>query len=86
VDYEYDYLIVGAGMTADAAAKALRSGDAQASIGIVGDEPQPPYERPPLSKALWKGDKPVESIDPDSDSLAGGGACRAGSWHVWLPN
>jgi len=63
VDYEYDYLIVGAGMTADAAAKALRSGDAQASIGIVGDEPQPPYERPPLSKALWKGDKPVDSID-----------------------
>ncbi|HSE12303.1 MAG TPA: FAD-dependent oxidoreductase [Rudaea sp.] len=67
MEHLYDYLIVGAGMTADAAAKALRKADADASIGIVGDERQPPYERPPLSKALWKGDKPVESIDLGTD-------------------
>ena len=63
MEHGYDYLIVGAGMTADAAAKAIREGDAKARIGIVGDEAQPPYERPPLSKALWKGDKTAESID-----------------------
>ena len=66
MDHDYDYLIVGAGMTADAAAKSIRKADMQASIGIVGDEEQPPYERPPLSKALWKGDKKVESIDLDT--------------------
>ena len=63
MEHVYDYLIVGAGMTADAAAKAIREADATARIGIVGDEARPPYERPPLSKALWKGDKSPESID-----------------------
>jgi 3-phenylpropionate/trans-cinnamate dioxygenase ferredoxin reductase subunit len=63
MEHTYDYLIIGAGMTADAAAKAIREGDATARIGIVGDEKQPPYERPPLSKALWKGDKSIDSID-----------------------
>ena len=60
--HEYDHLIVGGGMTADAAAKAIRESDATASIGLVGDETQAPYERPPLSKALWK-DKTVDAID-----------------------
>ena len=42
----YRYLIVGGGMTADAAG----------SIALIGDEPHAPYNRPPLSKGLWKGD------------------------------
>ena len=63
MEYEYDHLIVGAGMTADAAAKAIHDADAATRIGVVGDEKHAPYERPPLSKALWKDDKPVESID-----------------------
>jgi NADPH-dependent 2,4-dienoyl-CoA reductase/sulfur reductase-like enzyme len=63
MDHDYDYLIIGAGMTADAAAKSIRKEDAAASIGVVGDEAHAPYERPPLSKALWKGDKGVESTD-----------------------
>jgi 3-phenylpropionate/trans-cinnamate dioxygenase ferredoxin reductase subunit len=66
MDHDYDYLIVGAGMTADAAAKAIRTADHEARIGVIGDETQAPYERPPLSKALWKGDKKVESIDLDT--------------------
>ncbi|HZX90774.1 MAG TPA: FAD-dependent oxidoreductase [Rudaea sp.] len=67
MEHLYDYLIIGAGMTADSAAKAIRKADAEASIGMVGDEKQPPYERPPLTKALWKGDKPVDSIDLGTD-------------------
>ncbi|HEX7917262.1 NAD(P)/FAD-dependent oxidoreductase [Rudaea sp.] len=63
MQYEYDHLIVGGGMTADAAAKAIREADPSARIGIVGEETHAPYERPPLSKALWKDDKPVESVD-----------------------
>jgi 3-phenylpropionate/trans-cinnamate dioxygenase ferredoxin reductase subunit len=63
MEHVHDYLIVGAGMTADAAAKAIRETDATADVGIVGDEAQAPYQRPPLSKALWKGDKPLAEID-----------------------
>jgi len=67
MEHLYDYLIIGAGMTTDAAAKAIRKADAEASIGMVGSERQAPYERPPLTKALWKGDKPVDSIDLGTD-------------------
>jgi len=63
MEHRHDYLIVGGGMAADAAAKAIRENDASASIGIVSDDPHAPYERPPLSKALWKGDKTPASID-----------------------
>src|SRR5256885_6772381 len=58
---DYPYLIVGGGMTADAAARAIREADPQAPIGLIGAETPPPYNRPPLSKALWKGD-PEDSI------------------------
>jgi len=63
MEHVHDYLIIGGGMAADAAAKAIREVDAAANVGIVGAEVQPPYQRPPLSKALWKGDKPVADID-----------------------
>lgn len=54
---DYRYLIIGGGMTADAAARGIREVDSSGSIGIIGAEEDPPYARPPLSKALWKGDK-----------------------------
>lgn len=57
----YKYLIVGAGMTADAAVRGIRELDGDGKIGLIGNDPNPPYNRPPLSKALWKG-KPLESI------------------------
>jgi 3-phenylpropionate/trans-cinnamate dioxygenase ferredoxin reductase component len=59
------YLIVGGGMAGDAAAHGIRERDAEGSIGLVGEEPHPPYNRPPLSKGLWKGDAP-ESIQRDT--------------------
>src|SRR2546425_7018351 len=58
---DYSYLIVGGGMTADAAAQALHEADPAGSVGLVGAEPHPPYDRPPLAKALWKGE-PEEKI------------------------
>jgi 3-phenylpropionate/trans-cinnamate dioxygenase ferredoxin reductase component len=57
----YPYLIVGGGMTADAAVRGIREIDPNGAIGVVGAEPDPPYARPPLTKALWKGE-PLESI------------------------
>jgi 3-phenylpropionate/trans-cinnamate dioxygenase ferredoxin reductase subunit len=57
----YRYLIVGGGMTADAAVRGIREMDNDGSIGLIGMEPDPPYNRPPLSKGLWKG-KSLEGI------------------------
>jgi 3-phenylpropionate/trans-cinnamate dioxygenase ferredoxin reductase subunit len=51
------HLIVGGGMTADAACKGIRDFDPDGSITVVAEEPHAPYARPPLSKALWKGDE-----------------------------
>lgn len=57
----YKYLIVGAGMTADAAVRGIRELDADGEIGLIGSDPNPPYNRPSLSKGLWKG-KSLDSI------------------------
>jgi 3-phenylpropionate/trans-cinnamate dioxygenase ferredoxin reductase subunit len=57
----YKYLIIGGGMTADAAVGGIRELDADGSIGLISAEPDPPYDRPPLSKDLWQGES-VESI------------------------
>ncbi|HKK26596.1 MAG TPA: FAD-dependent oxidoreductase [Gemmatimonadota bacterium] len=53
--HTYDYLIVGGGMAADAAVGGIREVDPEGSVGLVGGEEVPPYDRPPLSKGLWKG-------------------------------
>ena len=55
------YVIIGGGMTADAAIEGIREVDPSGSIALIGSEPHPPYNRPPLTKALWKGE-PFESI------------------------
>jgi len=57
----YTYFIVGGGMTADSAIRGIREVDPNGSIGLISAEPDPPYNRPPLSKGLWKG-KPVDRI------------------------
>jgi 3-phenylpropionate/trans-cinnamate dioxygenase ferredoxin reductase subunit len=49
------YLIVGGGMTADAAVKGIREHDADGAIVLVGEEKHAPYKRPPLTKGLWSG-------------------------------
>ena len=63
---DYRYLIIGGGMTADAAARGIRELDSSGSIGIISAEEDPPYARPPLSKALWKGDA-IDSIWKHTD-------------------
>jgi len=58
----FDILIVGAGHAGAQAAIALRQNKYEGSIAIVGDEPEYPYERPPLSKEYLAGEKPFERI------------------------
>src|SRR5919206_4866657 len=57
----YRYLIIGGGMTAAAAVQGIREVDPTGAIGLIGLDAHPPYQRPPLSKALWKG-TPLDSV------------------------
>jgi 3-phenylpropionate/trans-cinnamate dioxygenase ferredoxin reductase subunit len=57
----FRYVIVGGGMAGAAAAKGIREADPTGPIAIIGREPDPPYRRPHLSKALWKG-RPEEQV------------------------
>lgn len=57
----YDYLILGAGMAADAAARGIREIDPRGTIALLGKETTEPVARPALSKKLWT--DPDFSID-----------------------
>lgn len=59
---KFDVLIVGAGHGGAQTAIALRSQGFDGSIGVIGDEPELPYERPPLSKEYFGGEKTFERI------------------------
>jgi len=63
----YPYLIIGGGMTAAAAVHGIREVDPTGAIGLIGLELHPPYQRPLLSKGLWKG-KPLERVWIDVES------------------
>lgn len=54
---KFDHVIVGGGMTADGAAKAIHETTPDATILILSADVDAPYTRPALSKKLW--------IDPD---------------------
>jgi 3-phenylpropionate/trans-cinnamate dioxygenase ferredoxin reductase subunit len=58
----WDVTIVGAGHGGAQAAIQLRQLGFSGSIGLIGAEPEPPYERPPLSKDYLTGDKPFERM------------------------
>jgi 3-phenylpropionate/trans-cinnamate dioxygenase ferredoxin reductase subunit len=55
-DREVDFLLVGGGMASAQCASELRRRGAEGSILLVGREPEPPYERPPISKEYLRGE------------------------------
>ena len=55
-------VIAGAGHAGGSAAAMLRQLGFEGSIVLLGEEPIPPYERPPLSKAWLKGEASAESL------------------------
>jgi NADPH-dependent 2,4-dienoyl-CoA reductase/sulfur reductase-like enzyme len=69
MEHAYDYLILGAGMAASAAARGIRERDPHGSIGLIGAEAHPPYDRPPLTKDLWNGKKQPEDIWRDIEGV-----------------
>ena len=75
-DRSVDFLIVGGGLAAGYCASELRKQGADGSILLAGREPEPPYERPPLSKEYLRGEaeradayvNPVELVLPTTTS------------------
>lgn len=58
----YDVIIIGGGQGAGILAGVLRQQKLESSVLIIGDEPDLPYERPPLSKAYFTGDVARERL------------------------
>ncbi len=59
---ERTFVIVGAGLAGAKAAEALLDKGFAGRIVLVGDETEPPYERPPLSKGYLKGSDERDSV------------------------
>ena len=55
-------VIIGGGLAGAKAAVALKDGGFEGSLTIVGDEPHPPYERPPLSKEYLQGGSEADDM------------------------
>ena len=58
----FGVVVVGAGHGGAQACIALRQAGYDGSIALIGDEPDLPYERPPLSKEYLQRDKPFERL------------------------
>jgi 3-phenylpropionate/trans-cinnamate dioxygenase ferredoxin reductase subunit len=55
-------VIVGAGQAGAALAAKLRMAGHEGQITVIGEEPHPPYQRPPLSKAYLLGEMEAERL------------------------
>src|SRR6266496_2921876 len=65
------FVVVGANLTGGTAVTTLRAEGFDGRVVLIGAEPEPPYERPPLSKDYLRGE-----VDRESFML------RAASWFV----
>jgi 3-phenylpropionate/trans-cinnamate dioxygenase ferredoxin reductase subunit len=54
------FVIIGASLTGGTAAATLREDGFDGDVILIGAEPHPPYERPPLSKQYLRGEEPFE--------------------------
>jgi 3-phenylpropionate/trans-cinnamate dioxygenase ferredoxin reductase subunit len=57
-----DFLLVGGGMAAGNCARHLRENEAEGDILLVSREPDPPYNRPPLSKTYLRGEESRDEV------------------------
>lgn len=58
----YKYVIVGGGLAGGLATEGIREVDPRGSVLLIGAEAELPYDRPPLTKKLWFGQKQVDEI------------------------
>jgi 3-phenylpropionate/trans-cinnamate dioxygenase ferredoxin reductase subunit len=59
-DAEQTFVIVGASLAGAKAAEELRTQGFDGRVVLVGEEPEVPYERPPLTKDYLRGESPRE--------------------------
>ena len=73
-------VVIGAGQAGGWAAKTLRDEGFEGAVTVIGEEPYPPYERPPLSKDVLLGKEPADSsyLWPDGSFDEWGVALRTG--------
>ena len=57
-----EIVIIGAGQAGSQLAHSLRQGGFEVRLRLIGDEPHPPYQRPPLSKKYLSGDVGAEGL------------------------
>ena len=62
-------VIVGGGLAGSRAAAELRAKGYAGQLTMLGAEPHPPYDRPPLSKKLMMGELDSTSLDTDAAAL-----------------
>jgi 3-phenylpropionate/trans-cinnamate dioxygenase ferredoxin reductase component len=60
-------VIIGGGLAGAKAAEAARGAGYDGRVIVVGDEAHPPYERPPLSKSVLRGEADVASANVHDD-------------------
>ena len=63
----YDWLIIGGGPAAIAAARGYRDAGGEGSVAIVTDEHRMPYRRPPLTKQLLRGEISEDELPLESE-------------------
>jgi 3-phenylpropionate/trans-cinnamate dioxygenase ferredoxin reductase subunit len=82
------HVIVGASLAGATAAITLREEGADGAVVLIGAEAEPPYERPPLSKAYLRGEAPFDKalVRPSAfysehriETMLGGRAVRIDS-------
>ncbi len=80
-DREVDFLLAGGGMASAHCAAELRRRGAEGTILLAGREPEPPYERPPLSKEYLRGEAGREDayVNPPSWYEENGVELRSGA-------
>ncbi len=69
-------VIIGAGQAGAQAIATLRAEGFEGSLTLIGDEPYPPYQRPPLSKAYLAGDFARERLFLKPDAFYTETACE----------
>ncbi|MBB6552919.1 NAD(P)/FAD-dependent oxidoreductase [Nonomuraea rubra] len=62
-------VVVGAGLAGVRTVEALRGRGFTGRITLIGQERHRPYDRPPLSKAVLKGEADTSFVDTDLDAL-----------------
>jgi 3-phenylpropionate/trans-cinnamate dioxygenase ferredoxin reductase component len=85
VSDEFELLVLGGGPAGLSAARAYRDASGLGAVGIVTDEHRMPYNRPPLTKELLRGESSEDELPIEEEGwLAEHGVSLISGRAVWL--